>query len=197
MSVLSSWIVAHEHGQVVQEVGADPEVVCASASILDRYLASSLSTQQQQQQQWMAMDLQQLVLCALSLACKMHSSDEANVATAKVMSLVLRKVPRPAMVHLEVEVSCRLDWHLNPPTSPVVIHHLATFLPHFITTNAMLCTVLGHHSERLALRARGGEAGSETPRQRILPLFLPVARSRVDTPSTSRHADTQRFPQSS
>lgn len=66
---------------------------------------------------------------ALSLACKMHTSDEANVATAKVMSLVLSKVPRPAMIHLEVEVSCRLDWHLNPPTSPVVIHHLASFLP--------------------------------------------------------------------
>lgn len=138
-------------------MGADPEVVCASASILDRYLASC-------PQLWVSMDLdlQQLVLYGLSLACKMHTSDEAKGATAKVMALVLSKVPRPAMVNLEVEVSCRLGWHLNPPTSPVVIHHLATFLPPFVTKNTMLSTALAHHSERLALRAMEGEGETDS-----------------------------------
>ena len=140
---------------------ADYETVGAAASILDRYLAGQSDVCGLGHESF-----QHVVMCALSLACKMHQTD-ASAVMAKAMSLASSaKLAAQDMARLEVSISAQLGWYLNPPTPAVLIHNLLAFLP--LKSNLTFTHLVETKANELALLAIEGKCSSQqTPMAHI------------------------------
>jgi len=139
-----------EYPQVTEKLPTKYEVVGTASSILDRYLAGEPCPNN-----LMLHHMEQVVMCVLSLACKMHQSDAATAAI-KANPMLSAKLSAHAMANLEVQIGSRLEWHLNPPTPAVLIHHLLDFLPVRQKTDAMV-VALTRQANELAIQALQGK----------------------------------------
>ena len=135
--------------QVTDKVHTRYEVIGTASSILDRYLAAELNPDSMMQDQ-----LEQVIMCALSLASKMHQS-EGMTAAKKSTPLHSTKLSAQAMADLEVHIGTRLGWHLNPPTAAILIHHLLDFLPVRQRSDALVGALTRHANEVTLLALEG------------------------------------------
>jgi len=132
----------------VDHFHADQEVIGAATSMLDRYLAAEPNLHAIEQPHF-----EQLIVCALSLAYKIHHSDAAG-AIAKITPMTSSRMSSKDIARLEVHMSGRLGWSLNPSTAGILIHRFLSFL--LLEDASMRAKILSQAKE-LALQALEGE----------------------------------------